>query len=128
MSSQRDFFRHEPLEFLARLIEHEGEGSILAYLKQKGWAQQVMASPEAESLTGYSTFGVTVDLTASGLSRSHTQSRERWSFLKDACAAAGNTKEVASSVFAYIANLRQDVSSCRGKFEECGCIRRFAVN
>jgi insulysin len=52
--------------YFSHLIGHEGEGSILSYLKEQGWANSLSAGGYTIS-QGNSTFGVDVDLTEKGL-------------------------------------------------------------
>ncbi|KAJ3034728.1 hypothetical protein HK097_004411, partial [Rhizophlyctis rosea] len=40
----RGYYKSKPSEYLDHLIGHESEGSILAYLKRKGWAQELTVS------------------------------------------------------------------------------------
>ncbi len=41
--STQEYFREKPTSYLASLIGHEGEGSLLSYLKQQGWATGLSA-------------------------------------------------------------------------------------
>jgi len=43
MPETQSLYEHKPLQLLASLIGHEGEGSILAFLKEKGWAEALSA-------------------------------------------------------------------------------------
>ena len=43
MPETLSLYQHKPLQLLASLIGHEGEGSILALLKEKGWAEGLSA-------------------------------------------------------------------------------------
>lgn len=52
--------------YFSHLIGHEGDGSILAYLKEQGWANSLSAGGYTIS-KGNATFGVDVDLTEKGL-------------------------------------------------------------
>ena len=52
--------------YVAHLIGHEGPGSLLSYLKRKGWANSVAVGGGGE-LSDYETLDVTVGLTKSGL-------------------------------------------------------------
>lgn len=36
-------YRQKPVEYIANLLGHEGEGSVLAVLKEKGWAESLSA-------------------------------------------------------------------------------------
>lgn len=77
-------FATKPMHFLSHYIGHEGPGSILSYLKQKGWANGLSAGPSATG-TGSSLFKIHIDLTSEGLSRHN---------------------DVAAVVFHYIALLK----------------------
>jgi insulysin len=62
----RDYYRSKPLNYLGNLLGHEGEGSLLALLRQKGWANGLSAGggfayPDA------ATFSVNVGLTEEGV-------------------------------------------------------------
>ncbi|KAL7548125.1 hypothetical protein ACHAWF_011415 [Thalassiosira exigua] len=56
----------QPDFFVASLLGHEGVGSLLSYLKGKGWANSLGASDNA-NLSDFITFEVTVELTNKGL-------------------------------------------------------------
>lgn len=63
---QREHFRAKPATYIAHLLGHEGEGSLLALLRQRGWATSLW--------TGLSTsnrdealFSVGIELTRAGL-------------------------------------------------------------
>ena len=70
--------------YVAQLIRHQGPGSLLSFMKRKGWANLISAGNEAE-LSDYETFEVTVGLTATGLA---------------------NVNDVVGSIFSYIRLLR----------------------
>ncbi|MDR2213674.1 MAG: insulinase family protein [Pseudomonadales bacterium] len=62
----RPYYRGKPLDYLSNLLGHEGEGSLLSLLRERGWANGLSAGGGF----GYhdaSTFGVNVALTAEGL-------------------------------------------------------------
>lgn len=64
-----DFDEHwdvQPSHYFSHLIGHEGNGSILSFLKEQGWANSLSAGAHTIS-KGSSTFGVDVDLTEKGL-------------------------------------------------------------
>ena len=50
------------------MIGHEGAGSILSFLKKKGWANELSAGPYHGGI-GFEFFKVTIDLTESGLGK-----------------------------------------------------------
>lgn len=63
---EEEFFESHPSRYAAHLIGHEGPGSLLAYLKKKGWANQLSAGPQLLA-RGSAFFGVYITLTEDGL-------------------------------------------------------------
>jgi len=43
LNSQRNEWATQPVPLIGMLIEHEGKGSLLSYLKAKGWADSTCA-------------------------------------------------------------------------------------
>lgn len=65
---QRAHYTGKPDRYLSHLVGHEGPGSILSVLKQKGWALGLCGGlMEAQSC--FAVFGVSVDLTTDGLDK-----------------------------------------------------------
>ncbi len=60
------YWRERPLRFIADLLGHEGEGSLLAELRRRGWANGLVAG-EGFNYHGGALFGVTVELTEAGV-------------------------------------------------------------
>lgn len=60
------YYRSKPTEYLANLLGHEGKGSLLSYLKQQGWAEQLSAGISHEAADA-AIFQITISLTQSGL-------------------------------------------------------------
>jgi insulysin len=85
LPSLNKYYHKKPEDYLSHLIGHEGEGSILALLKSKGWANELISGP-SRIQSDHETFEVQVKLTAEGLK---------------------SYKEVISHVFQYIRLLRQ---------------------
>ncbi len=52
--------------YVSHIVGHEGPGSLLSYLKRKGWVNSLSAGGEAE-LSDFESFEVTASLTRSGL-------------------------------------------------------------
>jgi insulysin len=52
--------------YVAHLLGHEGPGSLLSYLKRRGWANSIAAATE-EELSDFETFEIVVGLTRQGL-------------------------------------------------------------
>mmetsp|Transcript_24900 Transcript_24900/g.45085 ORF Transcript_24900/g.45085 Transcript_24900/m.45085 type:complete len:1154 (+) Transcript_24900:107-3568(+) len=75
----------KPNVYVGHLLGHEGPGSLLSYLKKKGWANGLGSSNNAE-LSDFETFEVTVELTNKGL---------------------GKIDEVCEAIFSYIKMLTE---------------------
>ncbi|AQZ13712.1 STE23 (YLR389C) [Zygosaccharomyces parabailii] len=56
----------KPHHILSHLVGHEGSGSLLAYLKAKGWANELSAGGHSVS-SGNAFFSIDIDLTDNGL-------------------------------------------------------------
>lgn len=82
---QDPLFTSKPGHFITHYIGHEGEGSILSYLKKLGWADG-LAAGAGQGATGFDFFKISIELTKEGLE---------------------NHKKVAEIVFAYIDMLRK---------------------
>ncbi|KAK3333198.1 Metalloenzyme, LuxS/M16 peptidase-like protein [Cercophora scortea] len=76
----------QPSRYLSHLIGHEGPGSIMAYIKSKGWANGLSAGAWPVCPGSPSMFDVQIRLTEEGLK---------------------NYKEVVKVLFQYIALLRE---------------------
>jgi insulysin len=63
---QSPLFRTKPGQFISHFIGHEGQGSILSYLKSKGWANHLNAGA-MNGADGFEFFKISMDLTADGL-------------------------------------------------------------
>jgi len=85
MREIESLYMEKPARYISHLIGHEGKGSILELLRQKGWAND-LAAGENQSCSDWSSFAVSVDLTDEGLEM---------------------VDEVVEIIFAYIALLRQ---------------------
>ncbi|KAF1997039.1 LuxS/MPP-like metallohydrolase [Amniculicola lignicola CBS 123094] len=82
---EEDFYESHPSRYLSHLIGHEGPGSILSYIKAKGWATGLGAGGSS-LCPGSGLFNISVKLTEVGLE---------------------HYKEVAKIVFQYIAMIRE---------------------
>ncbi|KAM3578800.1 metalloprotease [Umbelopsis sp. WA50703] len=63
---QHPLFRVQPGRYLSHLIGHEGPGSILSFLKKKGWANYLQVGTSHGGI-GFEFFRISVDLTEEGL-------------------------------------------------------------
>ena len=59
-------YKTQPSRYISHLIGHEGPGSILAYIKAKGWANELSAGPMTVC-PGSAFFTISVRLTEEGL-------------------------------------------------------------
>ncbi len=80
------YFRKKPTSYLASLIGHEGQGSLLSYLKTKGWATGLSAG-SGLSTGEESLFTITINLTQSGYE---------------------NSRDVVNAAFGYLNLLAKD--------------------
>ncbi|KAK2749559.1 Insulinase (Peptidase M16) [Onygenales sp. PD_40] len=78
-------FESQPSRYISHLIGHEGPGSILAYIKAKGWAHELSAGSMAVC-SGSAFFTISVRLTEDGLA---------------------NYQEVTKVIFQYISLIKQ---------------------
>lgn len=66
IDSLAPYYREKPVQYLSNLIGHEGEGSLLSALKEKGLADSLSAGSGFNTLE-YATFNITIKLTKEGL-------------------------------------------------------------
>lgn len=83
---QRDDFRSKSLEYIGNIVGHEGAGSLLSYLKSRGWADGLSAG-EGFDFQGGSTFNVSVAMTEAG---------------------AAHVDEITDAVYQTLARIRAD--------------------
>ncbi|ORY83170.1 Metalloenzyme, LuxS/M16 peptidase-like protein [Protomyces lactucae-debilis] len=81
-----NFWRSQPSHYLSHLLGHEGEGSVLSLLKQKGWAL-VLGAGGSNAAPGTDFFKITMELTADGV--------KHW-------------RDIVKIVFAYIELIKKD--------------------
>ncbi|KAI9096425.1 Metalloenzyme, LuxS/M16 peptidase-like protein [Phlyctochytrium arcticum] len=79
-------YKVQPSKYLAHLIGHEGEGSILSLLKQKGWAVALSAGATHGGIN-FDFFKISIDLTVAGIE---------------------HYEEIVPIVFQYIAMITKD--------------------
>ena len=82
---EESLYKSYPSRYLSHLIGHEGPGSILAYIKAKGWATGLSAGPMT-ICPGAGSFHIAIRLTKEGLS---------------------SYQEVLKAVFQYIALMKE---------------------
>ncbi len=62
----RQYYREKPLNYLGHILGHEGEGSLLALLRAKGWANGLSAGG-GFAYADVATFSIAVGLTEAGV-------------------------------------------------------------
>ena len=65
LPDQRDDYRGKSLDYVGNILGHEGTGSLLSALKQRGWAQALSAG-QGLDYDGGALFNVSVELTPEG--------------------------------------------------------------
>lgn len=59
-------YRSKPEMYISHLLGHEGKGSLLSLLKERGWVDNLMAGPSL-SVDNFGFFDVSVNLTKTGV-------------------------------------------------------------
>ncbi|MFT6189178.1 MAG: secreted Zn-dependent insulinase-like peptidase [Oleispira sp.] len=85
MPESLSLYQHKPLHIINHLLGHEGEGSLLALFKKRGWAEGLSAG-QGVSTPWESTLSINIQLTLVGLFR---------------------IDEITEAVFAYIELVQQ---------------------
>ncbi|OLY84962.1 Insulin-degrading enzyme [Smittium mucronatum] len=83
---EQSLFKTKPSSYLANLIGHEADGSILSLLKSKGWASEIMTSCSGSYGGDFSSFKINISLTEAGVDK---------------------YKEIITIIFAYIRLIRE---------------------
>ncbi len=55
----------QPTHYVSHLIGHEGPGSLLSYLKARGWCRNLGAG-QRSGAKGFSFFSISMDMTVAG--------------------------------------------------------------
>ncbi|KAJ2833275.1 metalloprotease, partial [Coemansia furcata] len=78
----KPFRQSKPSRYLGSLVGHEGKGSILSYVKRRGWATSIVAGRSPTSAEGFDMFKVTVSLTELGLEKYEDVIRVVFAFMQ----------------------------------------------
>ena len=81
-----DFYKKKPTQYIGHFLGHEGEGSLLAWLKKQGWAEGLSAGMHSR-IRNNGAFQVNISLTQEGLN---------------------HTDEISEQLFAYIQVMQKD--------------------
>ncbi|OMJ22011.1 Insulin-degrading enzyme [Smittium culicis] len=66
---EQELYETKPSNYLANLIGHEAEGSILSLLKLKGWASEIMTSCSGSYGGDFNAFKINISLTEAGINK-----------------------------------------------------------
>ncbi|ODS22725.1 hypothetical protein AB835_12540 [Candidatus Endobugula sertula] len=66
LPSVRAYYGEKPLRYIDSLLSHEGQGSMLSILKEKGWAE-ALSTLSGDIGAGNAVFDITIDLTEAGI-------------------------------------------------------------
>ncbi|KAI4457938.1 nardilysin [Holotrichia oblita] len=61
-----EYYKSQPGNYISHLIGHEGPGSLLTALKERGWCNSLVAG-NRPAPRGFGFFGISVDLTEEGI-------------------------------------------------------------
>ncbi|XP_003737238.1 insulin-degrading enzyme [Galendromus occidentalis] len=86
MPDMRKEYRSSPSHYLSHLVGHEGEGSLLSYLKNKGWVNS-LSGGEGSGARGFSFFTISMLISPEGLE---------------------HADEIVTAIFQYLELLRQE--------------------
>ena len=81
-----DFYKKKPTQYIGHFLGHEGEGSLLAWLKKQGWAEGLSAGMHSR-IRNNGAFQVNISLTQEGLN---------------------HIDEISEQLFAYIQVIQKD--------------------
>ena len=66
LPASKHLYQYKPIQVISNLIGHEGEGSLLAFLKERGWAEGLSAG-RSLATSNETTLVVQISLTQKGL-------------------------------------------------------------
>lgn len=97
----------QPSRYLSHQIGHEGPGSILSFLKKKGWATSLSASGSGNGAPGFEFLRVSVHMTALGLSK--RPFFPAYNATPDAPGLSEHHDEILQTIFSYIDLIRSEI-------------------
>ncbi|MCF2950351.1 insulinase family protein [Paraglaciecola aquimarina] len=80
LPSQKQHFRSKPLTILSHLLGDEGEGSLLYFYKQQGWATNLNAGGGIEG-SNFKDFNINIQLTSLGIEKTDTLIQVLFAFI-----------------------------------------------
>lgn len=97
----RQYYESQPERYVSHLIGHEGPGSLLSELKNRGWVNSLMAG-ESNGAKGFGFFGIHVDLTEEGIQ---------------------HVDDIVTLVFQYL-NMLRELGPQKWVFDELQCLSK----
>ena len=74
-------YKKKPTQYIGHLLGHEGEGSLLAWLKQQGWAEGLSAGVGSH-INNNSTLQINISLTEAGLNHIDDISAQLFAYIR----------------------------------------------
>ena len=74
-------YKKKPTQYIGHLLGHEGEGSLLAWFKQQGWAEGLSAGL-GSNMNNNSTLQINISLTETGLKHTDEMSAQLFAYIK----------------------------------------------
>lgn len=117
MPETRSLYAFKPLQLISHILGHEGDGSLLALLKQQGWAEGLSAG-QGLSTAHDATLMVQIQLTRDGVA--HTDTITELLFAK--------IEQITSApIPAHLMDEQQAISDLGFRFKEQGRLSDYAV-
>ena len=76
-----NYYQQKPTHYIGHLLGHEGEGSVLAWLKQQGWAEGLSAGLQSD-IRNNGIFQVNISLTQTGLQNVDAISAQLFAYIQ----------------------------------------------
>ncbi len=76
-----NFYKKKPTEYIGHFLGHEGEGSLLAWLKKQGWGEGLSAGMHSR-IRNNGAFQVNISLTQEGLNHIDEISEQLFAYIK----------------------------------------------
>ena len=74
-------YKKKPTQYIGHLLGHEGEGSLLAWLKSQGWAEGLSAGL-GSNMSNNSTLQINISLTQEGLNHTDDISAQLFAYIR----------------------------------------------
>ncbi|KAJ2860838.1 metalloprotease [Coemansia aciculifera] len=75
-------YRSDPFDYISHFLGYKGQGSIIAYLKQQGWATSLSVGSDTAYNSGFCEFGISISATPEGLEHYEDILRSVFAYLR----------------------------------------------